>query len=364
MKPLGCVLALFVVLVGASSAEAASGAQVGIQDDAWLLNGPGTLESRLDELDRLGVDVVRYTVRWDVVARQRPATARDHRDPAYDWGSADSVLRGLRRHGIQPLVTLFGTPRVGERRASAELGADRRRAVRRLRACSGDALLVGSPVDHLERAEQAAVAPPDVGGYLRPEAPEPGVCADPRRDPCGACRRRHDRATGRDRRRVAGRLDQGDGVVATEARRLRPPSLPRTPPARDTMGTGVPDLRDDRDGRSRTTRDARPPAARPQADLAHRVRLPDESSGHVSRRLPDHTCAARRECRTAGRARPLRRHAHLLPRARRRGRRRLAEWVHDRRWCEEARVHRFPLPAGADVEKRRDGRPLGTDPPA
>ena len=31
---------------------------------------------------------------------------------------------------------------------------------------------------------------------------------------------------------------------------------------------------------------------------------------------------------------------------------------------EEARVQRFPLPAGADVAKRRDGRPLGTDPPA
>ena len=111
MKTLGCVLAALVVLVGASPAEAASGAQVGIQDDAWLLHGPGTLESRLDELDRLGVDVVRYTVRWDVVARQRPATARDHRDLAYDWGSVDSVLRGLRRHGIQPLVTLYGTPR-------------------------------------------------------------------------------------------------------------------------------------------------------------------------------------------------------------------------------------------------------------
>ena len=48
MKTLVCVIATLVVLVGASSAEAASGAQVGIQDDAWLLHGPGTLESRLD----------------------------------------------------------------------------------------------------------------------------------------------------------------------------------------------------------------------------------------------------------------------------------------------------------------------------
>ena len=105
------MIATLVVLVGASSAHAASGALVGIQDDAWLLHGPGTLESRLDELDRLGVDVVRYTVRWDLVARERPTTARDHRDLAYDWRSVDAVLRGLRRHGIQPLVTLYGTPR-------------------------------------------------------------------------------------------------------------------------------------------------------------------------------------------------------------------------------------------------------------
>ncbi len=167
---------------------------------------------------------------------------------------------------------------MGERRSGSELGADGRPAVRRLRACNGDALLVGSPVEHLERAEQAAVASPDVGGHVRPEAPEPGVRADPRRDRRGARRWRHDRATGRHRRRVAGRVDQGHGFVATEARRLRPPSLPRTPPARDPVGTGVPDLRDHRDGGPRAPRHARPPAARAQADLAHRVRLPDESS--------------------------------------------------------------------------------------
>lgn len=98
-------------LVLAGSASAASGALYGIQDDAWLTQGPGTLESRLDELDRLGVDVVRYTIRWDAIAAERPASARDATDPAYDWRATDAVLRGLRRHGIQPLVTLFGTPR-------------------------------------------------------------------------------------------------------------------------------------------------------------------------------------------------------------------------------------------------------------
>ena len=68
------------------------------------------------------------------------------------------------------------------------------------------------------------------------------------------------------------------GSLRREARRLRPPSVPRTPPARDAVGTGVPDLRDHRDGGPRAPRHARPPAARAQADLADRVRLPDESS--------------------------------------------------------------------------------------
>lgn len=105
------VVGVLTALLVAAPGHAAPGALYGVQDDAWLAHGPGTLESRLDELDRLGVDVVRFTARWDLIARTRPSSARDHRDPAYDWRSTDAVLRGLRRHGIQPLVTLYGTPR-------------------------------------------------------------------------------------------------------------------------------------------------------------------------------------------------------------------------------------------------------------
>ncbi len=82
----------------------------GVNDDAWLAYGPGSLESRLDTLDRLGPEVVRYTIRWDRVARTRPASPRDNGDRAYDWDEADAVLRGLRRHGLEPVLTLLGTP--------------------------------------------------------------------------------------------------------------------------------------------------------------------------------------------------------------------------------------------------------------
>ena len=110
MRALVFVFGALAALAFASPGTAASGALYGVQDDAWLAHGPGTLEARLDELDRLGVDVVRVTVRWDEIAAERPALARDATDSVYDWRSADAVLGGLRRHGIQPLVTLYGTP--------------------------------------------------------------------------------------------------------------------------------------------------------------------------------------------------------------------------------------------------------------
>jgi hypothetical protein len=73
--------------------------------------GPGTLTQRLTTLDRLGVRLVRFTVRWDQVAPTRPAAPRDPGDPAYKWGQFEVVLRGLRENGVTPLVTLYGSPR-------------------------------------------------------------------------------------------------------------------------------------------------------------------------------------------------------------------------------------------------------------
>jgi hypothetical protein len=99
-----------LALAGSNAARGSEQVQYGLTDDAWLLHGPGTLESRLSELTRLGADVVRFTVRWDQVARRRPEDPRDHEDRAYDWRVVDPVLRGLRRHGIDPVVTLVGTP--------------------------------------------------------------------------------------------------------------------------------------------------------------------------------------------------------------------------------------------------------------
>ncbi len=107
-------LATLIVCVSALAfplcADASSGVRFGIQDDAWLAAGPGTLESRLDTLDRLGVDVVRYALRWDLIATKRPGQPRWSGDPAYQWGAADGVLKGLRAHGITAVVDLRFAP--------------------------------------------------------------------------------------------------------------------------------------------------------------------------------------------------------------------------------------------------------------
>jgi hypothetical protein len=96
--------------IAASPAAASSSVRYGIEDDAWLEFGPGTLAQRLATFQRLGVPLVRFTVHWNQIARTRPADATSPRDPAYDWHRADRILRGLRRFGLTPVVTLVGTP--------------------------------------------------------------------------------------------------------------------------------------------------------------------------------------------------------------------------------------------------------------
>ncbi|NUT56429.1 MAG: cellulase family glycosylhydrolase, partial [Thermoleophilia bacterium] len=102
MKRALVVIAALASLVAAQPAGAAAGVRYGIQDDAWLLYGPGTLDSRLATLDGLGVDLVRFTIDWNRVEPRRGER---------DWGDADRVLAGLRGHGLRALVTLYGTPR-------------------------------------------------------------------------------------------------------------------------------------------------------------------------------------------------------------------------------------------------------------
>jgi hypothetical protein len=102
-----------VLCATATRADASWKVKYGVQDDAWLEAGSvksASLEGRLSMLDQLGVDTVRYTLRWDRVAVYRPENPADPNDPAYDWSSADALVDGLHQHGIGVLLTLWGTP--------------------------------------------------------------------------------------------------------------------------------------------------------------------------------------------------------------------------------------------------------------
>ena len=114
-KPLILLVVVVAGLLSASPAAASRYVQYGIQDDAWLLGGPGTYDSRLKLVKDLGVDVVRINVRWNEVAAKRPRKTANHLDPAYDWSVPDALLEGLRRWNITPVVTLLGTPRWANR---------------------------------------------------------------------------------------------------------------------------------------------------------------------------------------------------------------------------------------------------------
>ena len=92
---------LLATLAAPAVGHASSYIQYGVQDDAWLQYGPGTLTQRLDRLNTLGVDIVRVTINW----RQTEPTRG-----VANWSRADLLLKGLHEHGIAALVTLYGTP--------------------------------------------------------------------------------------------------------------------------------------------------------------------------------------------------------------------------------------------------------------
>ena len=93
---LGLACATLVAALLAGAATAGPGLRVGIQDDAWLQFGPGTIDERVDRLESLGVELVRVTLEWRKIEASRGT---------YDWERADGLLETLRRSGLTPIVT-------------------------------------------------------------------------------------------------------------------------------------------------------------------------------------------------------------------------------------------------------------------
>jgi hypothetical protein len=103
-------LSVVAALAGAPKAQAAQGVKFGLTDDAWLTDGPGTLDDRVAQLQKLGVKVVRYTLHWNTIALSAPTAPTDPNDSAYDWSDPSQVLDALRAAHITVVAQLLGSP--------------------------------------------------------------------------------------------------------------------------------------------------------------------------------------------------------------------------------------------------------------
>jgi hypothetical protein len=97
----GVAVAIVAVLALPAGASGSPYVRYGIQDDAWIRFGPGTLDQRLDRLQSLGVGLVRLNLVWSDVQARRGS---------FDWTGYDDVLAGLHARHIEPVLTLFSTP--------------------------------------------------------------------------------------------------------------------------------------------------------------------------------------------------------------------------------------------------------------
>ena len=191
---------------------------------------------------------------------------------------------------------------MGKRWAPAELRAAAAARLPPLRDRRRPPLPVGSLLADLERAEQAALAQADAVEDLRRASAQPRVRGDPRRAAAGPGRRRRDRAQGRGGGRRTRHLGARHGRRAREVRRLRPPPLP-VDAVRDAVQRRLQELPIDHDGDDQEAPHPRQALLRAEADLAHRVRLSDESAGHVPGRDPQAAgdeCSASPRCARGG----------------------------------------------------------------
>jgi hypothetical protein len=256
MRKILLICTLFLAGATASPAGASPSVQYGIQDDAWLQYGDGTLQERIAELDALGVDLVRYTLSWHLIEPRRGER---------DWSGSDAVLRGLRSAGIGSVVTIWGAPRW------ANLGRSPSWA-----PASGStfASFAAAAAKRYPWVKKWLIwNEPNQRRWLRPTSASTYVSR--LLNPAYAAIHRASRGA-----KVAG------GVTAPRgsAGGVSPVDFIRG--MRDPVHGRLRALRDDHDGDARAAAPRGVAQLRREAHLADRVRLPDKPAGSHARRLP------------------------------------------------------------------------------
>jgi hypothetical protein len=115
------VLLVFLGLaLGTHARPAAAGPHglaLGVTDPALSSPDPALREEWGTKASDTGADLALLGVSWSAIApRTRPAgfDPADPADPAYDWETLDSAVRGAVAHGLQPLLNIDFAPRWAE----------------------------------------------------------------------------------------------------------------------------------------------------------------------------------------------------------------------------------------------------------
>ena len=82
---------------------------VGFEDDATFRWSSGAAVA-IARAEAAHATVIRTIANWRVLAPRPPAVPRDSFDPAYRFGDLDALVRNAQRHGIQVMVTIWGSP--------------------------------------------------------------------------------------------------------------------------------------------------------------------------------------------------------------------------------------------------------------
>ena len=83
---------------------------VGFHDDATFRWGVAATAD-LGRASAAHASVIRTIADWRMIAPTRPRRAADSFDPAYRFGNLDDFVRNAQRHGLQVMITVWGTPR-------------------------------------------------------------------------------------------------------------------------------------------------------------------------------------------------------------------------------------------------------------
>ena len=102
-----CALGALLYFPLSASAEARM--LVGFQDDPSL-RWRDDRQSVFDVAERANAGIVRTTVYWSRIAENRPANAANPFDPAYRFDDLDEFVRNAGMHGMEVMLTIWGTP--------------------------------------------------------------------------------------------------------------------------------------------------------------------------------------------------------------------------------------------------------------